>query len=277
MNVSVITICFNSASCIERTIKSVIEQSSDNYEYIIVDGKSTDGTIEIIQKYDSYIAKWISEPDKGIYNAMNKGVAMATGEYCIFMNAGDVFYSNNVLETVSSLLDGTHSIVMGNQIYVNEKGYDHYGKYWKSVTLRTIFRGSLYHQASFIRRKDLVETPYDESLRMVSDWKLAHELLIQQNKLYKGIDVDIVLFDNTGITNRCVELRLKECKDTLDYMYPEKVQYDYIHDEIKYKKWWNLSRYINFTKRKYDQLRYKLRYSKYVTQRISYLRSEEVL
>lgn len=273
MKVSVITICFNSVSCIERTIKSVIEQSSDNYEYIIVDGKSTDGTVDIIRKYDSYITKWISEPDNGIYHAMNKGVAMATGEYCIFMNAGDAFFAEDILERVRPHLDGKNAIIMGNQIYVSKNRYHHYGRHWKTVTLRSIFRDSLYHQSSFIKRTDLLNTPYDESLRMVSDWKLAHELLIQQNKSYKGIDINICLFDNDGITNRQVELRTKECREVLDSMYPEKVQSDYFYDEINYKRWWNVTRYIVFAKRKYNQLRFRMKYSKYVSARLAFLQA----
>ena len=101
MKVSVITVSFNAVSCIERTIKSVISQRYNDFEYIIVDGQSNDGTIEIIQKYHAYISKWISEPDRGIYNAMNKAVRICSGEYCIFMNAGDMFVNPLVLKQVS--------------------------------------------------------------------------------------------------------------------------------------------------------------------------------
>ena len=273
MKISVITISFNAVSFIEKTIKSVVSQSSANYEYIIVDGGSQDGTTDIIKKYDNLITKWISEPDNGIYNAMNKGVAMATGDFCIFMNAGDVFYADDVLERVMPHLDGKYAIVMGNQIYVSKNRFHHYGLHWRTVTLRSIFRGSLYHQASFIKRIDLLNTPYDESLRMVSDWKLAHELLIWQNKSYKGIDINICLFDNDGITNRQVELRTKECKDVLDSLYPEKIQSDYIHEEICYKRWWNVTRYIVFAKREYDQLRFRMKYSKCVSTRLAFLQA----
>lgn len=271
MKVSVITISYNVVSVIEKTIKSVIEQNSDDFEYIIVDGNSTDGTVDVIRKYDSHITQWISEPDKGIYNAMNKGVSLASGDYCIFMNAGDVFYSNDVLKIVNSQLDGKTSIIMGNQVYVNSKGFSHYGHHWKSVTLRCLFRGSLFHQASFIRRSDLLSTPYDESLRMVSDWKFAHDILIQQNKAYKGIDINVCLFDTGGITNTNVELRIRECKQVLDSMYPKKVQADYIHDEITYKKWWNINRYIIFIQRKYNHVRYRIKLSRKVFKRMSYL------
>src|SRR5690606_11240452 len=92
---SVITIVYNNIKDIERTIISVIKQSYNNIEYIIVDGASTDGTVDVIKKYDQEISKWISEPDSGIYNAMNKGLALATGDYVLFMNSVDEIYNSN--------------------------------------------------------------------------------------------------------------------------------------------------------------------------------------
>ena len=97
---SIITVCYNEISYIKKTLDSIIRQTSNNYELIVVDGGSTDGTKEVIQQYEKHIAWWCSEPDKGIYNAMNKGVSHATGEYVIFMNAGDWFYDDRVLEHV---------------------------------------------------------------------------------------------------------------------------------------------------------------------------------
>ena len=98
--ISVITICYNSELSIERTIKSVLSQTYPNIEYIIIDGKSSDGTNTIIQKYQDNISKYISEEDSGIYNAMNKGLTMAIGEWVCFMNAGDVFVDNQTVERV---------------------------------------------------------------------------------------------------------------------------------------------------------------------------------
>lgn len=95
--ISVVTVCYNTVDTIEKTILSVINQTYDNIEYIIVDGASTDGTIDVIKKYENRIAKWVSEPDNGIYDAMNKGIRMATGEWLNFMNAGDCFYNKYVL------------------------------------------------------------------------------------------------------------------------------------------------------------------------------------
>lgn len=120
MKISVITISYNAASCIESTINSVIAQKYDDFEYIIVDGVSNDGTLDIIQKYDKSISHWISEPDSGIYNAMNKAVRMASGEYCIFMNAGDIFANPLVLKQVSFFLNDNFDYLCGNEISLKD-------------------------------------------------------------------------------------------------------------------------------------------------------------
>ena len=95
--ISVITVCYNVASTIEKTMLSVLNQTYKNLEYIIIDGNSTDGTVDIIKKYAERLTFWISEPDKGIYDAMNKGIVKATGKFLIFMNAGDQFLNEKVL------------------------------------------------------------------------------------------------------------------------------------------------------------------------------------
>ena len=98
--ITVVTVCYNAVKEIEKTIQSVISQTYDNVEYIIVDGGSTDGTLDIIRKYSSRITRWVSEPDKGIFDAMNKSAHMATGEYINFMNAGDLFFDEKVLSDI---------------------------------------------------------------------------------------------------------------------------------------------------------------------------------
>ena len=101
IKISVITVAYNASRYIETTILSVINQTYSNIEYIIIDGGSTDGTVDIIKKYSNKISYWISEPDKGIYDAMNKGINKATGEWINFMNAGDTFHNPDTLSAVS--------------------------------------------------------------------------------------------------------------------------------------------------------------------------------
>lgn len=117
--ISVITVSYNAVLTIEQTILSVINQTYLNIEYIIIDGGSTDGTVNVIKKYADKIAYWVSEPDKGIYDAMNKGIAYSHGEYCNFINAGDKFCSSSILKQV---MDFNHvaDIIVGQDLHVNE-------------------------------------------------------------------------------------------------------------------------------------------------------------
>lgn len=119
MKVSVITVCYNSATTLEETILSVLNQTYPEVEYIIIDGGSTDGTVDIIKKYADRLAYWVSEPDKGIYDAMNKGIAAATGDYINFMNSGDKFYDSN---TIESIFDVFHEedVIYGDTLNISD-------------------------------------------------------------------------------------------------------------------------------------------------------------
>lgn len=118
--VSVITIVYNGEEFIERTIKSVLSQSYKFIDYIIVDGGSNDTTRSIIQKYESAIAFWVSEPDRGLYDAMNKGIRASKGQYLLFMNAGDVFYDDHVLDKMIGKSDNFPDVVYGETMMVDE-------------------------------------------------------------------------------------------------------------------------------------------------------------
>ena len=121
MKISVITVCRNSEETIERTLQSVACQTCKDFEYIVVDGVSTDSTLEIIDKYKSHISKFISEPDKGIYDAMNKGAKMAEGEYIVFLNADDVFIHENVLSLVAEKMkDKKADLFYGDLVFLEK-------------------------------------------------------------------------------------------------------------------------------------------------------------
>ncbi len=145
--VSIITIVYNDAKGLERTIKSVINQTFTDYEYIIIDGGSTDGTIEIIKKYSAQITKWISEPDKGIYDAMNKGIKMADGEWISMMNAGDIFADSHVLRQVFSLNIPSNKTFIYSDIYTLRKNGQ---RIYRPLSYD---KGNLIHQAIIYRRK----------------------------------------------------------------------------------------------------------------------------
>ena len=158
MKLSIITINYNNAAGLKKTLDSVAMQTSIDFEHIIVDGASTDDSVEVIRTYSqSPIAnrrkiQWISEPDTGIYNAMNKGVRMANGEYTLMLNSGDYLVDENVISSIMLILDGT-DIVQGNRIEEIDGKYFRYQGYAKSdISYFEIMRGQFLHQASFCKK-----------------------------------------------------------------------------------------------------------------------------
>lgn len=167
MKISVVTVSYNAATLIDKTIKSVVSQSYPEMEYIVIDGNSTDGTKDIIRRYADRISYWISEPDKGIYDAMNKGIQAATGDYVIFMNAGDRFASDFVLEHVAPHL-GSQTVVSGrwNRCYSN-------GTVKKAAPKRIDalkVEMPVCHQATFTRLSYHKDNPFDTTLRLSADY-----------------------------------------------------------------------------------------------------------
>lgn len=135
MKVSIITVALNNAEYIEACIQSVINQGYENIEYIVIDGGSTDGTIDIIKKYEDKINVWISEPDRGIYDAMNKGIRMATGDVVGFLNADDVYYDPSVLENVAKVM-GDQSVDACYSDLVYRYDLQKIIRYWRSCEFK---------------------------------------------------------------------------------------------------------------------------------------------
>lgn len=167
---SVITVVYNNAADIERTLLSVINQTYPNIEYIVIDGASTDGTLQIIEKYTNKIAKLISEPDKGIYDAMNKGLALATGDYVIFMNSADEFYSAETVANVfatapdADIYYGETEMIGANNESLGRRRH----KAPENFTWRDFKYGmSISHQAIYIKRS-LVKS-YDPKYQLSAD------------------------------------------------------------------------------------------------------------
>lgn len=204
MKLTIITITLNNADGLCRTMQSVFSQTCQDFEYIVIDGASTDGSRELIEKNANRIDYWVSEPDKGIYNAMNKGIDQAHGEYCLFLNSGDTLHDSKVLEDVIPLLDGTvvitGSIINGTELS-KSKG---------DVTFRRMFLCSIPHPSSFIRLDWMKRYKYDESLKIVSDWKFFFQVLIMDNQSHKFIDRTISDFDLSGISSTNLELNKTE-------------------------------------------------------------------
>ena len=147
--ISVVTVSYNAVTTIEKTILSVINQNYSNIEYIVIDGGSIDGTVDIIKKYADKITYWVSEPDKGIYDAMNKGIIVATGEWINFMNTGDTFYNENVFSEIFELNSYTEDVISGCAQLANHKIWKPLDS--KKMTLMDFYISGLCHQATFIK------------------------------------------------------------------------------------------------------------------------------
>jgi len=177
---SIVTVCYNSADCIEKTIQSVVAQKYANIEYIIIDGASKDNTMNIIRHYDDRIDRVVSEKDAGIYDAMNKSIDLATGDYVLFLNADDVFADLNVLEDVSAVVEKSDADVFYGDVIVQYK----YGDFLrKPLPLELITRKMVFsHQAVFIKRTVLQENKFDLDYRYVADYKQLSNLYLQKYK-----------------------------------------------------------------------------------------------
>lgn len=176
MKISIITVCYNSSNCIEKTLKSVISQKSPNYEYIVIDGKSSDNTLEIINKYKEKISVIISEPDKGIYDAMNKGVSYAHGDYVLFINSGDSFYSSSTLGEISELIDGKKDLYYGDI----ENIMDYGNVIVKPESIGKIATNMVFsHQAVLTKRSLLLDFPFDLHFRYAADYDFLSKMYFQ--------------------------------------------------------------------------------------------------
>ena len=239
MTLSIITINRNNAAGLEKTMRSVAIQTCRDFEYIVVDGASTDGSVEVIKNLESEFShlKWVSEPDSGIYNAMNKGIRMATGDYIQILNSADCLASEDVTERMLAELErqGRPSILYGNMVKCFPNGHKIVDKssYGQVITMLDMYTGTLNHDPTYIR-SDLFEKYgyYDESLKIVSDWKWFLQAIILGDEKPEYVDMDVTLFDMTGISenpNSKATIE-EERKKTLGELVP----FVYLHDYERY-------------------------------------------
>lgn len=186
MKASIITVTFNSQDTIKSTIESVINQTYNNIEYIIIDGGSTDATIDIIKRYESKIAKWISEKDEGIYDALNKGLRFATGDLVGFLHSDDIYENKNIISQIVNVFNKTNNeIVYGDLIYVYKKDVNKIIRYWRAgeYNYERIKKGWIPPHPTFFTRKEL----YDKYGYFNSNFKIAadYELMLRLLWLHK--------------------------------------------------------------------------------------------
>ena len=209
MKISIITINLNNKDGLKKTIESVINQTVyDKVEYIIIDGGSTDGSIDVIKENLDKFSFWVSEKDNGIYNAMNKGIKVSTGDYLLFLNSGDYLKENNVLEKALPYLE--YDVVYGNEWKVNERYKGPYeAKYPDKLDEGFFRRTSLPHQSTFIRAELFKENPYSETFKIISDWKFFIEAF-RCGKTYKHMPFIVSVYDCSGFSCQHLDLMQQE-------------------------------------------------------------------
>lgn len=186
---SIITITYNAAKCLEQTVLSILSQSYSNIEYIIIDGASSDGTLEIIKQYESGVSCWISEPDKGIYDAMNKGLQRATGDYVWFINAGDSLYTSDIVQQIASLVQKKKvlpDIIYGETIIVDEDGKSLGKRRLKApdkLTWKSFRMGMLVCHQSFITKRTIAPL-YDLTYRYSADFEWCIRCMKNARRIY---------------------------------------------------------------------------------------------
>lgn len=185
--ISIVTVVYNDKEALQETIESVIAQDYLNVEYIVIDGGSTDGTKDLLEKYDEHITYWISEPDRGIYDAMNKGAKLAKGTWVNFLNAGDTFYNSGILQCVAENIDHNADLVYGNTYFDNGvskelKKAEEPNKLWMALNFN--------HNALFAKRDLLLEHPFCDEYKIVADSEFVIWSYAQQ-KRFQHIDIVI--------------------------------------------------------------------------------------
>jgi len=212
---TIITINYNNAAGLQRTLESVANQllidklliADSKLEHVIVDGASTDESVDIIREYESSIInhqssinlKWVSEPDKGIYNAMNKGIRMATGEYLLFLNSGDALVGPDVVKNFL-VADVSADVATGIERMPDDRLIP--APKEETLTYAFFYEDTLLHQSTFIR-KDAFEHfgPYREDYRIVSDWEWFFRAIVRDGASYQTLDFVVADFDGEGMSN----------------------------------------------------------------------------
>lgn len=297
MILSIVTINYNNAEGLKKTLASVAAQTVTEFEHVVVDGASTDGSADIIREYAekaSYRVRWVSEPDKGIYNAMNKGLRMASGEYVQVLNSGDIYASEHVIADMFEAMrrrgDEANGewpeFLYGNMIRRHPDGTIDGKSGRVEYSLRNYYTSTMNHDCCWIKRTLFIGDEatrrcgdedssigdkavrgqgnshcyglYDENLKIVSDWKwfLSAIGLGHVKPIY--VDIDVTIFDLTGISERNLQLRNEERRKVLEELVPPAILADYDKhafdmaqmDKLRQHKWayklvWTLERILN--------------------------------
>ena len=238
---SIITINYNNSEGLKRTLQSVENQSCLEIEHLIIDGGSSDESVAQIQSYEEGIrsirvdkhtaypvVSWVSERDGGIYDAMNKGVQKATGEYLLFLNSGDTLASHSSLKEMIDQLDGSDFVI--GRVYYSRDGKVE-GKSplmgERDMSMYNMYLRGINHQSALIRRELLIELPYDISVKMGADWKFFMQAIVLGGASVKFVNLLFATFDLSGLSSDTQAI-IQERKSLLSTFVPERIARDYM-------------------------------------------------
>lgn len=218
---TIITISFNHREGLQRTIDSIVNQTFSDYEWIVVDGGSADGSKELIEQYQSHFAWWCSEPDKGVYNAMNKGITQSKGEYINFMNAGDVFATPTILAEIFSKPHEA-DVLYGRMVVGTINGEE----YWTNMMKPRLrwfdfYSSTLNHQSTFTKREMFIKYGnFDESYRVYGDWRHFAQIIGVEKATSEYIPKIISIYEGGGLSATQEEACKQELARLRQEVYP---------------------------------------------------------
>jgi glycosyltransferase involved in cell wall biosynthesis len=217
MKISIVTVCYNAAAEIEETLRSVLSQTYKDIEYIVIDGGSTDGTIDIVQRYKKeFPLVFVTEKDRGVYDAMNKGVGLATGDFVNFMNAGDRFYSDTIVEKIAGELNANPvDIVYG----ASEINYGSFSIVQKERAPNKIWmQDSICHQSSFSRTSWCKKHPFDIGLKLAADLEFFL-YCFKNGAIFRRTNTVIAVFKRGGLSDQLAKTSRREGKEAVARYY----------------------------------------------------------
>lgn len=246
MNLTIITVNFNNAKGLEKTFNSIgnSDLTSGNVEWIVIDGGSKDKSLEVIHKHSTKITKWISEPDKGIYDAMNKGVDLATGRYIVFMNSGDCFYNTEFLLNDST--SWSEDIVYGDFISSDGIGEKVFKTQTEKLDFLYFLGRTINHQSVLIRRELVQKYRFETYYSIVADWIMLYKILKFENAIVRYLKVPICVYDATGISSIKNEERELQRVEFLSTLYSKWELEQFLQLSKMRKKSWFLWFYNSF-------------------------------
>lgn len=199
--IAVITINYNNCTGLEKTIQSVIAQQTADFEFIVIDGASNDGSRELLEKYTDKISYWVSEKDSGIYHAQNKGAKFAKAKFLLFLNSGDCLCDDQVLAKAAKELDDT-DIVYGDVMMLNEKGVQHKEILPDLMSAEHLIKSTIWHPSAFIQKKLFLNYGYyNEDYKIAADYDFFLRMIVKHSVSSKHISLPIAIFELNGISN----------------------------------------------------------------------------